>query len=398
MKLVLAAVMHSPNLGDGVIAACLDKAAQEYDQNLTLDWLDLAGRSSPVPSPTQQSRRTAVLNALDAMPTKAQQMLAQPLVSAQVRKQLVPLLPAKFDRAQGVIIGGGQLLSDVHLNFPIKIARIVAEAEARQLPIALHGVGVAQKWTAKGAHLFGRLLQSPMLRFISVRDDASRAHLSAHLTRLNSPQVPDIRVFPDPGMLASDLYNGDVAARPSPRQRIGVGITHPVAIRAHSSSATDVPHQAWVKWYRTLAAELAKNHQVILFTNGSPEDEAMLAEVTGLPLSANIEHLARLSGPTALIDFIGGLDGLAAHRLHALIVAYSLDVPSVGLRWDAKVDAFFDLTERSKYLVDAPALPPSKVSDLISKAGQTSEAQTRRTSLQSAAHDGVREAISALIP
>ncbi|TCS60712.1 polysaccharide pyruvyl transferase WcaK-like protein [Primorskyibacter sedentarius] len=394
MKLVLAGVMHSPNLGDGVIAACIDEAARQYGRDVTLDWLDLAGRTSPVPSLTQQSRRTAILNILDAMPTFAQQILAQPLVKAQVRRKLAPLLPGKFENARGVIIGGGQLLSDVHLNFPVKIARIVAEAEARDLPIALHGVGVAQDWTAKGTRLFGRLLHSPKLRFVSVRDEASRSHLTQHLINLNTPKLPEINVFPDPGLLAADLFSSGAPANSSSRPRVGLGITHPVAIRAHSSNADNVAHLDWVKWYRNLAAELAKTYQVILFTNGSPEDETMLAEVTALPLPDNIERLARVADPIALINFIGGLDGIAAHRLHALIVAYSLNVPSLGFRWDAKVDAFFKLTNSEKFLVDAPELPVNELSGLIAAAGQTTD---RRAELRAAARNGVHEAISALL-
>jgi polysaccharide pyruvyl transferase WcaK-like protein len=61
-----------------------------------------------------------------------------------------------------------------------------------------------------------------------------------------------------------------------------------------------------------------------------------------------------------------------AHRLHASIVAYALGVPSLGLRWDPKVENFYancgreewiadfagmtaeDLAERADRLLDAP--------------------------------------------
>lgn len=41
-----------------------------------------------------------------------------------------------------------------------------------------------------------------------------------------------------------------------------------------------------------------------------------------------------------------------AHRLHANIVAYGLNIPSIGMNWDKKVESFFELTGRKRYLFD----------------------------------------------
>ncbi|MDB2506953.1 polysaccharide pyruvyl transferase family protein [Opitutales bacterium] len=43
---------------------------------------------------------------------------------------------------------------------------------------------------------------------------------------------------------------------------------------------------------------------------------------------------------------------ILAHRLHANILAYSYDVPHVGLTWDKKMDAFFQMTEREMFLLE----------------------------------------------
>ncbi len=394
MKIVLAAVMHSPNLGDGIIAACIDAAARRLDPDIDLHWLDLAGRTTTAGPGGHLNLRTGVLTLLDTLPQTLGQSLARRLVAMQVRRRLDPLLPAAFAGARGVIIGGGQLLSDVHLNFPVKIARIVAEAEARDLPIALHGVGVAQHWTRAGTALFQRLLDSPNLRFVSVRDAASRDHLDAHLNGMGLTRHLCAPIHPDPGLMAADLVPQHAAAGHLRRPRIGLGITHPVAVRTHAPGVARTPHRDWVAWYRAVATDLGRDHEVILFTNGSPEDEAMLDDVAVDRLPAT--RLPRCHDPRDLVAFIAGLDGLAAHRLHALIVGHALGVPVIGFRWDPKVDAFFTLAGRTAYLLDALRDAPSNVSARLDAARADPAPPDQLEQLSDAARAGVRAALNAL--
>jgi polysaccharide pyruvyl transferase WcaK-like protein len=67
----------------------------------------------------------------------------------------------------------------------------------------------------------------------------------------------------------------------------------------------------------------------------------MLARVTSTPRSDTPQELALK---------IAACDVIVAHRLHAAILAYSYRVPAIGLLWDAKVAAFFELAGRGEYL------------------------------------------------
>jgi hypothetical protein len=71
-----------------------------------------------------------------------------------------------------------------------------------------------------------------------------------------------------------------------------------------------------------------------------------------------------------LAALIAGCDAVVAHRLHAAIVAYAYRVPTVGLLWDDKLQAFFESVGREAYVVafdQAPARIGALVADAMAE-------------------------------
>ncbi len=101
--------------------------------------------------------------------------------------------------------------------------------------------------------------------------------------------------------------------------------------------------------------------RVLYFTNGAAEDNRVMAEISSRPTraSANAADTTFLvpKRPDDLVSLISACSCIAAHRLHANIVAYSLNIPSVGMNWDKKVESFFRLTGRTQYLFDLSPRP-----------------------------------------
>ena len=132
MKIVIAAVMYSPNLGDGLIAECLSAGLHALADDLDICWLDLAGRDG-FDAP-QTDVRTRVLDILSALPEVVSEPLAGLMIGHQVRTKLVPGLEGSLSGADLVVIGGGQLLQGANLNFPLKLARLVRAIESLNIP------------------------------------------------------------------------------------------------------------------------------------------------------------------------------------------------------------------------------------------------------------------------
>lgn len=356
MKVVIAAVMYSPNLGDGLIADCLTDLIHAERPEAEVVWLDLAGRTGF--SAPSGGLRTLVLGALARSPSWISQPVSAALVGRQIKSRLAPLVPAALDGADLMIIGGGQLFGDANLNFPLKLSHVVAAAEAHNIPVAIHGVGVAGTWSARGQALFARVLTSPALRFISVRDEASAQNLAAHYKKIGVTPPCEILVFPDPGLCA----DGHGASEPgqTPPQRVGLGIVHPAALATHASNGSAPSLSEAVKDYVAVAKALRdRNVDVHLFTNGAGEDEEMLDQVWSQASEVSgVHRTPRCASPTELVAFLKGMDAIASHRLHACIATNALGKKAVGFEWDKKINAFFKLTEQPDQLF--PGLSPAQ--------------------------------------
>jgi polysaccharide pyruvyl transferase WcaK-like protein len=394
LRFVLSAVMYSPNLGDGVIAACFSHAARQYEPApVRIDWLDLAGRTGFASG--GDALRARALGVLTALPPRLSDAVSAALVGRQIEARLAPLAQSMLDDASGLIVGGGQLLNDVNLNFPLKLARLTGLAERRYLPTALNAVGVSQSWSARARELFRGPLTSPGLRFVSVRDLRSRENLAGHYRQYGS-RLPEIAIHPDPGFLAAEAFPRD--GRPA-GETVGIGVTHPAVLRNHGAASVRENAAGFARSFVALGRLVAaEGFAVEFFTNGSPEDEECLAEVARLlpPEDAGLRVAARAGGPGELIGRIAGYRAIVSHRMHASIVACSYRIPFVGLAWDAKMEGVFDVMARRPSLVDGSlADPRSTVRALLASIAEPFD-DARHAELVRDARRGVEAVLAAL--
>ena len=280
--------------------------------------------------------RSLVLRALNALPNDLRQRAIQIPLQLMLRQKWLPHYESQISAADAVVIGGGNLLTDMDLNFPVKLAAVLNLVSRRHLPIAIYGVGVSGDWSEQGLHLMRTALRRARPCYVSVRDQPSQENFNRLFADSAGLTAGVVR---DPGLLTSRYIKPSITRNPIPR--VGLCITSGIAVRYHSN--VDISDIDLGEWYALLCEALTRRGYVVdVFTNGSPEDEHFLDV-----LSSQLGNVAegaicrkRLKNPTELAAFSAGLDVLVAHRMHALIAAYSYRVPIFALRWDRKVDAF----------------------------------------------------------
>jgi polysaccharide pyruvyl transferase WcaK-like protein len=345
MKVVTFNVKYSANLGDGVIAECLEAELARRLTDIRIEALDLSGRINR-DNPARSNRRVLALKALQKMPAILRDVLVEGLLRLHLRSKCRPVWREALRDADLAIVGGGQLIQDGDLNFPVKLSIVASECRRNNVPIALFGLGVAESRSRRGAALISSLLHSDELVFAGVRDGESAR-------RLRQRRVKGVVVTPDPGLLASRLWPL-TARRRRERPLVGVGITHPVILQHHGEGQPDDTTAKGL--YRSLIRRLlASGYDVTCFSNGAREDQTYLDGVVGSMMTNADERLTRAPDcktPQELAELVGSFDAVIAHRLHACILAYSYRVVHVGLSWDPKLAAFFANVGRSQYLVD----------------------------------------------
>jgi len=366
-------VKFSPNLGDGLLSEALEDALRELGSHPDRTFsVDMAARTSYGPGSASRSLLLKVLNR--AHPTIRQAAIRLPL-ELMLRRRWRPHYEANLTDADAVVIGGGNLFSDMDLNFPSKMGAVLRLAAHRRLPTAIYGVGVADGWSKTGLSIMRSALAAARPNYVSVRDAASKRRFDDMFAEAAGQEA---RIVRDPGFLASRYGEMPGAGGERP---IGLCITSAIAVTYHSDQ--DVSEGGLADWYVELVGKLqAFGRPIVAFTNGSPEDEIFLNAIVGRLAERSPDGFRRatMENPTELVRLIAGFDALVAHRMHALIAAYSYGVPIFALRWDAKVDAMMQSVGAEGQIADASAANLDFVSDTVGellRGGRERMAQTR---------------------
>ncbi|MES2666256.1 MAG: polysaccharide pyruvyl transferase family protein [Pseudomonadota bacterium] len=357
----------SPNLGDGLLSECLEQTLCAAGADAGTTSVDLAARNAYGDAMPGRSTVMAVLQALP--PALRQAAVRLPLAIA-ARRSWGPHYARALAGGDGVVIGGGNLIADLDLNFPTKLALAVDSAARLNLPVAIYACGMAAHFTKTGLGMFARAFASPNVKAVFLRDTASAALWDRHLADKTGHRAQVVR---DPGLLASLVF--PQAPRPARAQKVvGLGLMSHLAIRYHSDSA---PASSRLdQWYLDVAAGLLDQGAIVqVFTNGSPEDRIYAARMKDALLALGARHGGALQmldqrTPAQLCAHLAGFDALIAYRMHAVIGAYSYGAPAIALAWDAKLAQFMDSVGRGDHMLDVAKTPAA---DCVTRALRAAE-------------------------
>lgn len=356
-RIAVCGVRYSPNLGDGVISDCLGWMIRHLVPNAIPIHTDLAGRSS-FGEETISSRRQK-LKLLLALPQFAQDAIVRMLLGKKIRATLLPNWLENLDGCEAAIIGGGQLLSDSDLNFPLKIRGLMSGLRQKDLSCVFYACGVTYRGGA-GASILGQCLNDSIVKAIFLRDERSIEAAAGFKNALGVS--PSSKHAYDPAIHVSDAY----ADRLTNEKEFDVGVNFTDPVNMTYSSGRELPYVATLDATMSdVVSALADSGQrVALFTNGATEDEEFLShceQLYSLTAKPSVVRLPRPIQPAQLVQSIDRMQTVIAHRLHTNIIAFGLRIPSVGLEWSQKVPHFFQLVNRQGCLVEKDAMTSQTV-------------------------------------
>ncbi|WP_263771187.1 polysaccharide pyruvyl transferase family protein [Propionivibrio soli] len=352
MKIALINVKYSPNLGDGVIAECLEAGLKERIPGTTVVSVDVGGRDGFGHGGSLVGKGLGLMRIVRTLPKPLQKLTDAYLVPLLVKARYGERWRETLHDCDAVIVGGGQLFQDVDLYFPMRIARAVRSAP-RGVPILVYAVGVSRRWTPRAVRLFASAFRHGELKFAAARDDLSARHWAQHFPGLQ------VSVTRDPGLLAAECYRDVVGAKTNnTRKVLAIGVSDLHELQQHSERSADVAFGD-IGFYQELIRRLSGDFDLRFFTNGADLDNAFLeglkqaTESDAALAASGATFLAPPRTPSELVSQIAEADGILSHRLHANIVGYSFGLPTVGLGWDNKLKSFFESTGRSEFFIGA---------------------------------------------
>jgi polysaccharide pyruvyl transferase WcaK-like protein len=376
MKTFLLSARYSDNLGDGVIGDCLEWMIRRIRPGNEIIHMDVAARREFSPrDATKVSPAKRVFYSLPMPLRPLAVLLAWPLQRSRLSSAWEETLSSRHRPGQVcAIVAGGQLISDVALNFPLKINFASRQLSSIKCPVAIFAVGASSEISPLGRRLFQRAFDQIDLRWVGARDRDSLKNLQAFELK------PEPRLTIDPAVWAKDAYQ--IGRKVDQGNVVGIGIAHPDELSAHVSEGASLARDDFVEFVRALVGHISPYCKTVLFNNGSAEDELFTKYIASKLYSNGfeIEVAARPETPRALVETISQFDVVVAHRLHSNIIGFSFGIPTIGMRWDKKVESFFMESGRSDYFL--PFLDAAAAGDLIRRAISRTDAEADQERLQ----------------
>ncbi len=385
-RIAICSEIFSPNLGDGVIADCLMWLLKQADPDASFTLVDLSGRAGFA---VEKEVRTpgGWMHAVHQTLSRAQlyrKAAAMPTWFCCQRKKINRRWRDKLGDCDLVLIGGGQLLMDNELRFPLRIHEMVRLCNRTGKNVGCYACGVGDNWSRLGLYFLKGALTDQKMLWVSVRDKRSCHTLKSLLAENEFECVLSV----DPAVFASQAYQ---IKRNPESNLIGLNISAPKVFIRQSTACSNPFSNRKLKrfWLELIHLLMGGDRQVVLFTNGAPDDHDFAADIISTcSLKSGSKRpylLEKAHKPRELVAQVSQLQAVIAHRLHANIIAYSLGIPSVGLTWDRKVAEFGKSTGRSKYYLSPECQNPVMVRRCLDQAVNDGIAQWNSAASRSAA-------------
>jgi len=341
-RIVVAGEVYNQNVGDQAIHDCLGFLLQKQFPEAGIISLDTSGRLAPggLSARLTMQQRIALLQGKTRVqfPFQALNLFYQ--TAKNIRRSSVAWKPA-LENADLLVIGGGQLLMDDSLSFPLKLWGLSRTAASLNVACHFSGCGVGMAWSGVAKALFGRMLRQAIT--VTVRDDLSRERLDQYLPHLQAT------VTFDPAIWAGEVYS--IHAVRAQTGRVALDVINPYEANLHLPPEKRRAEGEWLQaWLTLVRCLLDRGETFELYTTGSLADSGFASSLYDLVQQRGWQGVSLAARPHQVADLLRIYQGcslVVAPRLHASILANALGIGSVGLSWDQKVKAYYRLTERA---------------------------------------------------
>ena len=235
-----------------------------------------------------------------------------------------------------VIFGGAPLFNYLYQTFYEKTAVTLEIAEEFHKPVIFSAIGVERyEEDNEKCQRLKKTLNFDCVKQITTRDDFDALQKYRESEHVTIGKVSDPAVF-------SDKIFEKFTCKDKTKEKKKVGL---FILRANGfvDNQIDFDREKSAKLWLDLMADLTEQgYDYELLTSGHFGDEAFIDHLIrnhNVPLSKCVFNM---NTPEKMIEKISSYDAIVSCRLHPSIIAFSLDVPSIGLVWNVKVKGFYN--------------------------------------------------------
>jgi polysaccharide pyruvyl transferase WcaK-like protein len=291
-------------------------------------------------------------------------------------------IQAELANAHAVIFGGGAILDDERLHFPISLYN--ASAKVQQLGITMHCLGASTEgqYSRVGKYLLKAFLQR--CDAVGTRDRES----------IDSLQKVCPKAYSLLGDFAFEVDRIKAHKQQStpPASNDGKVIFFNVSSHAPSRAHLKEADESAVLSIILEINKQAPGAQIILGTTGVPSDGRVARELQARLGIAEIKVFEPKNLPELQAQLTQS-DTIVSTRLHSAILGISVGTPAVALQLTQKIVNFFATIGLQDYVIDYAKQPAPACANLILETDRTRYYQAVQIEDQIAARKQMLETI-----
>lgn len=227
-----------------------------------------------------------------------------------------------------VLVGGG-LIKYKYQSFFLCLTALIEVAKELNIPLVINAVGVeGYDENDPRCQLLKESLNNDIVKSITTRDDIKTlSHKYIYNKEIHTAKVAD------PAVYCNEIYK-EVKKK---SDVYGIGL---VRGGIFLDNERNLKSEQVAQFYSDLISEIeSRDLKYQLFTNGLPADNELLQKIEE-NIGGEKLNIIEPKKDTDLISTISKFKGVVAARLHANIISYALNVPSIGLVWNDKLMLF----------------------------------------------------------
>lgn len=241
----------------------------------------------------------------------------------------------KIKESDFLVIGGGNMIfdTDAHLNSALHFNKYIMLAKKYKKKVFVIDIGIGPFKTQHQVNSAIAALQS--CNYITFRDHKSYEIYSKHASSLGNAFLSVDPVFLFPFQLPN-------------KEKLGVCIGLNV-FNNKLIGESSLNYSKSIMDYAQLAQMIQRTFdaKVILFSTDLTDYEAIYEVHRYVEDNPNI-MVEEICGLSSLLHLYGQLTILIGSRMHSMIIAYTQHIPVIGLSWQPKIDAMFEIIDEKK--------------------------------------------------
>ena len=238
----------------------------------------------------------------------------------------------KFKDVDFIVVDGAGLLEYSANEYQEPLLLISEYGMKNNIPVVYNAIGHSGAFDEHDYRysILQQALQASSVKYVSARD-------SLDIVQNCVGNKLKVKLLADAAFWCREAYKIELPKG----KKIGVGLIRGDALLRYNIGFDE---EAWINLFVNIGKELQRrNYEFFFFTNGMPVDYKLgkaVIERMGLNDDFLIERPRKAS---ELLNTISECQALITCRMHSSIAGFSMNIPSVVLSWNKKIDKYMDI-------------------------------------------------------